>query len=245
MERALRAVSVERGQDPRRFTLVSFGGAGGLHVCELAASLRIPRVFVPRSPGTLSALGVLLGDVVKDYSQTVMMKLSRLDERAIERAFAGIEREALGDLLREGFGKERVRLTRSVAMRYEGQSFEIDVKWGKKFEAAFHSSHRQRYGYADSSRPTEIVSLRVRASGITDKPRLRQASAGRKEAKPSHTESVYFSQRPTRTPVYQRDDLSAGSKLRGPAIIAEYSSTTLVPAGRGVEVDQWLNLIIE
>ncbi|MEW6210319.1 MAG: hydantoinase/oxoprolinase family protein [Acidobacteriota bacterium] len=244
MERALRVVSVERGQDPRLFTLVSFGGAGGLHVCELAASLRIPRVFVPSSPGTLSALGVLLGDVVKDYSRTVMMKLSGLDERAIERAFAEIEREALGNLSGEGFGKERVRLARSVAMRYAGQSFEIDVKWSKKFEAAFHAAHRERYGYADSSRPTEIVSLRVRASGITDKPRLRRSSMKRKEAKPSHTELVYFSERPTRTPVYQRDDIAAGAKLRGPAIIAEYSSTTLVPAGRMVEVDDWLNLII-
>lgn len=245
MERALRVVSVERGQDPRLFTLVSFGGAGGLHVCELAAALRIPRVFVPRSPGTLSALGVLLGDVVKDYSRTVMMKLSGLNQRAIERAFAELEREAMRDLLSEGFGKERVRLARSIALRYAGQSFEIDVKWSKKFEAAFHAAHRQRYGYADRSRLTEIVSLRVRASGITEKPRLRRASSAKKrEAKLSHTERVYFSEKPMRTPVYQRDDLFSGAKLRGPVIIAEYSSTTLVPASRSIEVDDWLNLII-
>ena len=245
MERALRVVSVERGQDPRLFTLVSFGGAGGLHVCELAAALRIPRVFVPRSPGTLSALGVLLGDVVKDYSRTVMMKLSGLNHRVIERAFAELEREARRDLLQEGFGKERVRLIRLVAMRYAGQSFEIDVKWSKKFESVFHAAHSQRYGYADRSRPTEIVSLRVRASGITEKPRLRRAAyAKNREAKPSHTAAVYFSEKPTRTPVYQRDDIPTGAKLRGPAIIAEYSSTTLVPAGRSMEVDEWLNLII-
>jgi len=245
MERALRVVSVERGQDPRLFTLVSFGGAGGLHVCELAAALRVPRVCVPRSPGTLSALGVLLGDVVKDYSRTVMMKMSGLNHRAIERLFAELEREAGRDLLVEGFGKERVRLARSAAMRYAGQSFEIDVKWSKKFEAAFHAAHRERYGYADRSRPTEIVSLRVRASGITEKPRLRRtSSAKRREAKPSHTELVYFSEKPTRTPVYERDDIPAGAKLRGPAIISEYSSTTLVPANRRVEVDDWLNLII-
>jgi N-methylhydantoinase A len=245
MERALRVVSIERGQDPRLFTLVSFGGAGGLHVCELASALRIPRAFIPRSPGTLSALGVLLGDVVKDYSRTVMMKMSGLNLRAMERIFAELEREARRDLLREGFGKERVRLARSAAMRYAGQSFEIDVKWSKKFESDFHAAHRQRYGYADRSRPTEIVSLRVRASGITEKPRLRRATpAKNREAKASHTASVYFSERPTRAPVYQRDGLSAGAKLRGPAIIIEYSSTTLVPAGRSVEVDEWLNLIV-
>jgi N-methylhydantoinase A len=227
------------------FTLVSFGGAGGLHVCELASALRIPQVFIPRSPGTLSALGVLLGDVVKDYSRTVMMKMSGLNLRATKRIFAELEREARRDLLREGFSKERVRLARSAAMRYAGQSFEIDVKWSKKFEADFHAAHRQRYGYADRSRPTEIVSLRVRASGITEKPRLRRAaSAKSREAKASHTASVYFSERPTRTPVYQRDDIPASVKLRGPAIIAEYSSTTLVPAGRSVEVDDWLNLIV-
>src|SRR6185295_13862451 len=104
MEAALRVVSVERGQDPRLFTLVSFGGAGGLHVCELAASLRIPRVLVPRSPGTLSALGVLLGDVVKDYSRTVMAATSDLDQRELERAFRGLEQQATRDLKDEGFG---------------------------------------------------------------------------------------------------------------------------------------------
>src|SRR5437588_5547676 len=129
MEAALRVVSVERGQDPRLFTLVSFGGAGGLHVCDLATALRIPCVVVPRSPGTLSALGVLLGDVVKDYSRTVMLKTGADERRAIERGFAQLEGDASTDLQREGFAASRIKLTRSVAMRYVGQSFEIDVAW--------------------------------------------------------------------------------------------------------------------
>src|SRR6185436_5537132 len=148
----LRVVSVERGQDPRLFSLVSFGGAGGLHVCELAGALRIPRVIVPSSPGTLSALGVLLGDVVKDYSRTVMIKTSELDMRTLERGFAGLESEAVRDLKREGFDKDERKLMRSVAMRYAGQSFEIDVPWSKRFGAKFHEAHRERYGYSDSSR---------------------------------------------------------------------------------------------
>ncbi|MFP5262620.1 MAG: hydantoinase/oxoprolinase family protein [Blastocatellia bacterium] len=245
MEAALRVVSVERGQDPRLFTLVSFGGSGGLHVCELAAALRIPRVVVPRSPGTLSALGVLMGDVVKDYSRTVMLKSAAAEVRVIEGGFASIEREAARDISNEGFPEDRVKMERSVAMRYVGQSFEIDVAWGKNFDRAFHAAHRERYGYADEARPTEIVSLRVRARGVTDKPRLkRYARSKPRRAEPSDSARVYLTERAAKVPVYRRDDLGAGARFRGPAVITEYSSTTLVPSGRTVRVDEWLNLII-
>jgi N-methylhydantoinase A len=244
MESALRVVSVERGQDPRLFTLVTFGGAGGLHVCALSDALRIPRVFVPRSPGTLSALGVLLGDVVKDYSRTVMLKTAASEQRAIERGFAKLEREAMSDLKREGFAANRIKLSRSVAMRYVGQSFEIDVAWSKRFESRFHAAHRERYGYSDSERATEIVSLRVRATGVTDKPRLSRSSSKQRKIAPRHTAEVYLSESAERVPVYARDDFDANLKLRGPAIITEYSSTTLIPAGRAVVVDEWLNLIV-
>lgn len=245
MESALRVVSVERGHDPRLFTLVSFGGAGGLHVCELAAALRIPRIIVPRSPGTLSALGVLLGDVAKDYSRTVMMNTEDTDLDEIEKGFAALEREARRDLASEGFASDKIKMARSVAMRYAGQSFEIDVGWSRAFNRAFHDAHRERYGYADNSRATEIVNLRVRARGITDKPRLAR-SASKSSSKPaaSRTASAHLSERASRVPVYAREDLSAGAHARGPAIITEYSSTTLVPAGRDFEVDPWMNLII-
>jgi N-methylhydantoinase A len=246
MEAALRVVSVERGQDPRLFTLVSFGGAGGLHVCDLAAALRVPRVLVPRSPGTLSALGVLLGDVVKDYSRTVMMKTLGLDIRTLERGFAELEREAVRDLKHEGFGKDRLKLTRSVAMRYAGQSFEIDVPWSRRFEAKFHDAHRERYGYADSSRAIEVVSLRLRAAGVTQKPRInRQGRRGADRVATSHSARVYLNERAARVPVYAREELNAGTRLAGPAIITEYSSTTLIPRRYRVEVDPWLNLVIK
>jgi N-methylhydantoinase A len=245
MEAALRVVSVERGQDPRLFTLVSFGGGGGLHVCELAAALRVPRILVPRSPGTLSALGVLLGDVVKDYSRTVMRRASVLDPRTFERDFAELERDAVHDLKAEGFETDKMKLRRSVAIRYVGQSFEIDIGWGAKVAARFHRAHRERYGYADSSRPIEIVSLRVRAIGVTQKPRQkRHATAGSRKIDVSHTSRIYLTERSQEAPVYDRDSLSCGAIITGPAIITEYSSTTLIPAGFGVEVDPWLNLII-
>jgi N-methylhydantoinase A len=245
MERALRVVSVERGQDPRLFSLVSFGGAGGLHVCELADALRISRVVIPRSPGTLSALGVLLGDVVKDYSRTVMLKTAKMNKRITEREFAALEREARKDLATEGFAKERQKLARSVAMRYVGQSFEIDLSWQEKFEQNFHALHKERYGYADKSRPTEIVSLRVKATGVTDKPRLRRSPASKQAApKAGYTAKVFLTERESRVPVYLRDELQAGAKFKGPAIVTEYSSTTLIPAARSVAVDAWLNLIV-
>src|SRR5262249_29187196 len=180
MEAALRVVSVERGQDPRLFSMVCFGGAGGLHACELAGELRIPRIIVPLSPGTLSALGVLLGDVVKDYSRTVMLPSSQARSADTERVFAELETRALRDLRREGFEKSKVRISRAAAIRYVGQSFEIDVPFSDRVLKAFHAAHQTRYGYADSARPTEIVSLRIRASGITDKPRI--ARSGKREA---------------------------------------------------------------
>ena len=245
MERALRVVSVERGQDPRLFSLVSFGGAGGLHVCELGSELRIPRVVVPRLPGVLSALGVLLGDVVKDYSRTVMLKTTGLNPREVERHFSVLARQATSDLKREGFAGERLKLTPSVAMRYSGQSFEIDVTWNGRFEEAFHAAHRARYGYADKTRPAEIVSLRLRATGLTEKPRIEKlVSRNRRTPRPTRTSKVYLTARSTGIPVYSRDELHAGMKLIGPAIITEYSSTTLVPADRRVDVDPWLNLIL-
>jgi len=246
MERALRVVSVERGQDPRRFSLVSFGGAGGLHVCELAEALRIPRVLVPLSPGTLSALGVLLGDVVKDYSRTVMLKTAELIWKTLDQSYAGLERQALRDLSNEGFKADRVKLIRSAAVRYIGQSFEIEVPFTRRLDGSFHAAHRERYGYADKTRAIEIVSLRLRGIGVTDKPRLkRTASRATRSAAPDHLARVFLTERAARVPLYSRDRLRAGTRFDGPAIVAEYSSTTLIPNGWRASVDPWLNMIID
>ncbi len=200
---------------------------------------------MPRSPGTLSALGVLLGDVVKDYSRTVMIKSVEAGPNWAERAFKELEREAIKDMRGEGFTPDKVKLARSAAVRYVGQSFEIDVAWGKRVESAFHSAHRERYGYSDQKRPVEIVSLRVRATGVTEKPRLRRANARAARAVAAHTTAkVFLTERPTRTAVYARDDLHPGERIKGPAIVTEYSSTTLVLPGWTAKVDPWLNLII-
>jgi N-methylhydantoinase A len=245
MEGALRKVSIERGHDPRLFALVSFGGAGGLHVCDLASQLRINCVIIPRSPGTLSALGVLLGDVVKDYSRTVMLKAADVNTRQLEREFSALEQQAAKALQQEGFTKGRIKFQRAVAMRYIGQSFEIDVNWGKTFEQQFHALHRERYGYADSSRPTEIVSLRLKAIGVTEKPTLRRAASHKTPApEVAYTAKVFLSERDSSIPVYEREKLATGASFTSPALVTEYSSTTLIPVGWQVEVDGWLNLLI-
>jgi N-methylhydantoinase A len=255
MERALRVVSIERGFDSRAFSLVSFGGAGGLHAVALAQSLRIPRVIVPQRPGALSALGALASDVVKDSSRTVMLDASdegRFGE--LERAFQEMERTARAALRREGFrDKSEQRHTRSVAARYKGQSFELEInpKTMGTIAAAFHRAHRARYGYAQVESAVEIVSARVRSRGLVKKLKHERTadSTGRAAARfvPPHANAlVYFTAKPERVHVYAREELKAGARrLRTPCIITEYSSTTLVPEEARARVDAHNNLIIE
>lgn len=245
MENALRLVSVERGHDPRGFTLVNYGGAGGVHVAALARALRIPRVLIPQNPGTLSALGVLQADVVKDFSRTVMWHSAGLNHRNVQSVFRELESLAVRELRNEGFHRSRMQFDRRLAVRYVGQSFELEVPASDGYQSAFHASHLKRYGYADAGRPTEIVSLRLRTSGLTEKPEERSKPAGRKRrAKPSSVTAVHFAARPTPTPVYDRETLVPGSSLAGPALITEYSSTTLLPAKARASVDAFGNIVI-
>src|SRR5207249_1841089 len=145
------------------FILVPFGGAGGLHAIALARALRIPRVFLPSSPGALSAIGVVNADVVKDQSRTVMFEASRDVEAKLERVFAEMQRKARATLRREGFGDKKQHHERSVAARYKGQSFELQLKRaGDDIGASFHRAHRARYGYAQENNVVEIVSARLR-----------------------------------------------------------------------------------
>ena len=140
MERALRHISVERGHDPRQFALLPFGGAGGLHAVELARSLQIPTVIAPTSAGALSAVGVLVADVIKDQSRTVMLGCDEESLKNLPRIFRAMEKDAQAVLRKEGFAEKHQRHQRSLAMRYRGQSFELEVnETGASVEAAFSS----------------------------------------------------------------------------------------------------------
>ncbi len=247
MERALRLVSIERGYDPRRFTLVSFGGAGGLHAAALAEALRIPRVLIPANPGAFSALGVLLADVVKDYSRTVMLTVEAGDAlpRSVAAEFARMEKQATRDLRAEGFSAAQSQLVRALAMRYRGQSFELEIAATGDVLRAFHQAHQARYGHADAGKAVEIVSLRLRAIGVTEKPALAAAARIRKhQAKPARTAEVVLTGKPVRVPVYEREALVPGAQLAAPAIVVEYGSTTLLPGGWQAGVDRWQNLVL-
>jgi N-methylhydantoinase A len=247
MERALRLVSIERGFDPRRFTLVSFGGAGGLHATALADALRIPRVLIPAVPGAFSALGVLLADVVKDYSRTVMLTVEagQALPREVAVEFVRMEKQAIRDLRAEGFKSAQSQLIRTLALRYRGQSFELEIPATDAVLRAFHQAHQARYGHADANKAVEIVGLRLRALGVTEKPPLAVAERVRKHlAKPARTAEVVLTGKPVRLPVYERESLTPGAQLAAPAIVVEYGSTTMIPKGWQVSVDRWQNLIL-
>jgi N-methylhydantoinase A len=250
MERALRAISVERGYDPREFALLPFGGAGGLHAVELARALRIRRIIAPVSAGALSAIGALASDVVKDWSRTLMLEAA-LDQRAaVERAFREMEREARTALRREGFTYQRQRHERMLGVRYEGQSFELEIRWKADGEVArdFHRAHRARYGYAQEENTVQIVSARLRSTGIVNelkKERARRITRKGAFASPHTHATVHFTGGERRAAVYRRDDLRAGARLRSPSIVTEYSSTTLIPPGARAFIDGYGNIVIE
>jgi N-methylhydantoinase A len=245
MERALRVVSIERGYDPRELTLVAFGGAGGLHACELAQALGVPRVIVPVMPGALSAYGILVSDVVKDYSRTVVWTMSgKSIAGPIRQQFATLEQRAKKEFRDEGWDG-RIRFERSADLRYRGQGFELNVDFTPTFVEDFHQQHRFRYGYSHPDREVELVTLRLRAR-----------TEGQGQAAMSVLEASTFpwtmQQRPVwlggralATAVYQRASLSRKTRLRGPVIFAEYSAITFVPPGWSSVVDAAGSLLIE
>src|SRR5437588_9281003 len=163
MEKALRVVSIERGYDPRDFTLVAFGGAGGLHACELAESLGVPRVIVPALPGALSAFGILVSDIVKDYSRTVLWRVAdKIPVERLEREFANLEHRAGRDFRDEGW-RGSPTFQRSVDIRYQAQGYESNVPYTRNLIRDFRHEHHRRYGYIYPARTMELVTVRLRA----------------------------------------------------------------------------------
>ena len=247
MERALRHVSVERGHDPREFALVPFGGAGGLHAVDLARGLGIPRVLLPAHPGALSAIGVVVSDVVKDQSRTVMIEVKRDTGRRLKSIFREMEKVAREMLRREGFVNSRQRHQQRLGMRYLGQSFEIEItNTSDDPAAAFHRAHHARYGYAQQKNRVEIVSARLRSLGLVEKPEVeRMRSRPPRKVKGHGGTEIYVNGKAIQAAVYHREELPPGVSLRGPVIVTEYSATTLIPGGARAKMDEFWNLIID
>ncbi|MGA8272380.1 MAG: hydantoinase/oxoprolinase family protein [Candidatus Sulfotelmatobacter sp.] len=267
MEKAIRVVSIERGRDPRDFALVAFGGAGGLHACALAESLRIPHVIVPALPGALSALGILVSDVVKDYSRTVLWRAAeKIPHSRLAQEFSSLEKQAAKDFRSEAW-QGRVLFHRSVDIRYRGQGYELNLPFTKNLLAAFQQEHHRRYGYAHATREVELVTLRLRAISKTPTAHIEKTSrvgqtvrVGQMNhvgtaapGRPSRAKlgsistpkvPVLFDGKKLPTKIYSREDLKPGKTYSGPAIITEYSATTVIPPDERFHLDVAGSLII-
>lgn len=250
MEKAIRVVSIERGYDPRDFVLVAFGGAGAMHACDLAQALRIPKVIVPAYPGGLSALGILISDVVKDHSRTVLMRVRELPTKRLDALYSELQRSLSAELDKEGW-QGRAAFEKSCDLRYRGQGYELNLAFGHDLIERFHAEHKRRYGYSSPEREVEIVTVRVRArvpspeklSKLKTAPvpgLLPAAGLPRRVA----WSVVWFSGRKHKTAILPRESLKQGKSYRGPAIVTEYSATTVVPPGLRFQVDKAANLIV-
>jgi N-methylhydantoinase A len=235
MEGALRVISVERGYDPADFTLVPFGGAGGLHAAELAERLGIPRILLPPDPGLLSAFGMLVSPLRKDASRTVLLEAGAAAGR-LEEEFARLAADAVAAMEAEGIPRARVTLTFWVDARYRGQSYELRVP-AEDWVEAFHAAHEARYGYARRGAVVEAVTLRVEATApgpAVPEPRLPAAPSP--DPRPDAIETVVLQGNGVHVPRYGRPRLLAGHRIVGPAIITEYSATAWLPPGWRAEV---------
>jgi N-methylhydantoinase A/oxoprolinase/acetone carboxylase beta subunit len=238
MEHAIRAISVRRGYDPRDFALLAFGGSGGMHACEIAESMEIDTVLVPRYAGVLSALGMLLADVRKDYSFSILQPTTEVSPEGLQRQFAPLLDKAQAELAIEGFTGDDLVLEQLLDIRYQGQSYEIGVPLDDAFEAEFHRRHERLYGYANPSRPTEIVNIRVNAAGITRKytlPSVTSTSLAMPE--PLKVAPAWFAGRWVDTPMHDRGTLSPGMHTTGPAILCGGDATVVIPPSFSFRID--------
>jgi N-methylhydantoinase A len=253
MVRAIRVVSVEKGYDPREFTLAAFGGAGPLHAVELARELGMPRVVIPRYPGVTSAWGMLAADVRRDYSLTHVVDLVPDAYAGITGRFEQLVRQGEIDLVKDGFDREKMGLDRQVDVRYKGQSYELTLPFpdGLPGEATvnaiaecFHDLHRQYYGYRRDGAALEVVTLRLAATGKF--PEIRPGVGAEDGVKSvARSRRVYFSGGYVDVPVFDRRRVGPGWEIEGPAVVSQDDSTTLIWPGDRAWCDRWGNLIIE
>ncbi|MCZ6634800.1 MAG: hydantoinase/oxoprolinase family protein, partial [bacterium] len=244
MVNALRLVSVQRGYDPREFVLVAFGGAGPVHANRLAAEMEMPTTVIPMSPGTTSAMGLLVSDLKHDYSITRVERVDRLDPAVVEAAYRQLEAQGRATLEQERVGSEDMGFLRQADIRYVGQSYELTLPLPEgelnaaeiaRVLAQFHREHDRAYGFSAPGEPAEFVALRLTATGKIAKPRVREweqdgsdAASAQKE-----TRSVYFAESGgyVACPIYDRYHLGTGCVVRGPAVIEERDATTVIHPG--------------
>ncbi len=255
MAQAIRVVSVERGIDPKDYTLVAIGGAGPLHAAAVAREVGMAGVLVPLHPGVLCAMGVLTKDIQLNFSRTrIIAANDPACCAAAEQAYAEMERSASERLANHGDQAPGLRHERSAAVRYHGQNHEIDVEVPERAfgpdallatARRFHAAHKELYGYCAEDNAIELVTLRVAAVIPVDRPRIEPASgAPGPAARPAAERMVLFGEEPAPCPIYQRSALAIGQALDGPAIVEQMDTTTVIPPGFRAVVDAWSNLTI-
>ncbi|MCB8959591.1 MAG: hydantoinase/oxoprolinase family protein [Ardenticatenales bacterium] len=253
MVRAIKLMTVERGFDPRDFTLIAFGGAGPLHALQLAEELEIPTTIVPRYPGNTSALGLALADIRHDYAATRIELLTEAEPAAVEAVFARLEAAARAQLAADQLPAAAGVLNRFCDLRYYGQGFELTVPVAGPITSqadlaalavAFHEAHRRSFGHANEGDPVEMVNLRVSAAGEAGRPDMRDRPVAAPSQQIPATRSVFIDQQPHICQVYRRSALPAGATLSGPAIVEQAGSTTLLLPRHTAKVDPFGNLVI-
>jgi len=258
MARAIRVISVQRGHDPRDYTLVAFGGAGPLHAARLARELDIARVLVPRSPGILCAMGLLLTDLRADFATTRLLPLAPRSVDDIAAAFATLDTRAAAWFAQEHIGEDRRRTVRTVDMRYAGQNYELPVplpagpvtaRTLDLLAQGFAEAHQRMYGFIAEGEPVQVVTFRVEATGLVAKASLAREEMRGPDASAAVRERrdvwIAEEERSVACPVYERDRLKPGNRFLGPAIVEQMDATTLVLSGMAARVDPYLNLILE
>jgi len=263
MERAIRVISIERGYDPRQFSLLAFGGAGPLHAVSVASRLGIRRVIVPAAAGVLSAFGLVAAEIGHDFSQGIVRKLEGCDPGMIASILRQLRDRAQEQLRAEGVRQGEIRFHVSADLRYFGQSHELNVtlfeetardreRWAidaqfmQDAASLFHAEHSRRYGHATNDQPVEIVALRVRAVGPSSAvPVVQRLGEDRENGEEFSVDSWFAKDGPLRARVLHRGTLLPGSILDGPAIVYGDDATTLLPPGTTGRVDEYGNLILE
>ena len=243
MERAIGVITVERGFDPRDFTLLAFGGAGPMHACELALDLGIRRILLPRNPGLLCAWGALGAPLGREYSMTI--RDATPSYRNLIRCAAPMLKRAVRELVGEGVSRRTIMHELFADMRYRGQSYELEVALTARFIEEFHLAHRKTFGHSSPDSPVEVVNLRLRSSAAG--PSIAQQKIMRIAGSPLPIAQAQtlVGDKLRRVSIYSRDDLSAGTKLSGPLTIVELSSTSYIAPEFAARVDDFGNIHLE
>ena len=259
MVKGMAGSSIQKGFDPREFTLIAFGGAGPLHACELAQDIGMKKVVIPLYPGALSAFGLVTSDIRHDYVRTVAQAASLLDPEALKRAYAMMEEKGRSELKDEKIPDKNIEIQWTADLRYTGQAYELNVPVPHNGRltrqdvedtvARFHALHQKTYAYSSPDDPVDLINIRLIAIGSVPEvnlPRHKKTTAASPRAALKDTRPVYFVGRGfTKVPIYERDLLKPGNVVKGPCLIEEIISSTVVIPGAIARMDPWGNVVID